>query len=270
MTEQEIVASNTQLVFAGNETTAKLLAQIVATLAVPPDQRRLLHADRTLALDTVEEVHRLETVTHSIFRDVVGQSATVGNAVLGSGERITLLQERPTAIHDAGARPDELDITRRKLSHLGFAFGLHSCLGMNLARLEAQIFVEELVEEVRDWQLAGPLDYGTNYTVRAVQAGCWWPWTETSAGTGDSALQPQRPGRALSYRCDLQPFSIILRVIVTVNATMPASETSNTSSAIDSQMPCPVHLPRSTSTRIVAPIYAMRAGTRLMPCTKLL
>ncbi len=166
MTEQEIVASNTQLVFAGNETTAKLLAQIVATLAVHPDQRRLLHADRTLALDTVEEVHRLETVTHSIFRDVVGQSATVGNAVLGSGERITLLLGAANRDPRRWERPDELDITRRKLSHLGFAFGLHSCLGMNLARLEAQIFVEELVEEVRDWQLAGPLDYGTNYTVR--------------------------------------------------------------------------------------------------------
>lgn len=166
MTEQEIVASNTQLVFAGNETTAKLLAQIVATLAVHPDQRRLLHADRTLALDTVEEVHRLETVTHSIFRDVVGQSATVGNAVLGSGERVTLLLGAANRDPRRWERPDELDITRRKLSHLGFAFGLHSCLGMNLARLEAQIFVEELVEEVRDWQLAGPLDYGTNYTVR--------------------------------------------------------------------------------------------------------
>lgn len=166
MTEQEIVASNTQLVFAGNETTAKLLAQIVATLAVHPDQRRLLHADRTLALDAVEEIHRLETVTHSIFRDVVGQSATVGNAVLGSGERITLLLGAANRDPRRWERPDELDITRRKLSHLGFAFGLHSCLGMNLARLEAQIFVEELVEEVRDWQLAGPLDYGTNYTVR--------------------------------------------------------------------------------------------------------
>ena len=37
---------------------------------------------------------------------------------------------------------------------------------MNLARLEAQIFVEELIDTVGDWQLAGPLDYGTNYTVR--------------------------------------------------------------------------------------------------------
>ncbi|MBP2453117.1 cytochrome P450 [Mycolicibacterium lutetiense] len=166
MTEQEIVASNTQLVFAGNETTAKLLAQIVATLAAHPDQRRLLQADPTLALDAVEEVHRLETVSHSIFRDVVGESVAVGDIAMADGERITLLLGAANRDPRRWEHPDNFDITRRKLSHLGFAFGLHSCLGMNLARLEAQIFLEELIETVGDWQVAGPLDYGTNYTVR--------------------------------------------------------------------------------------------------------
>ncbi|MGV0782667.1 cytochrome P450 [Mycolicibacterium sp. XJ775] len=166
MTEQEIVASNTQLVFAGNETTAKLLAQIVATLATHPDQRRALQADRTLALDAVEEVHRLETVSHSIFRDVVGDGVTVGNVAMADGERITLLLGAANRDPRRWEQPDDFDVTRRKLSHLGFAFGLHSCLGMNLARLEAQIFLEELIGTVGDWQLAGPLDYGTNYTVR--------------------------------------------------------------------------------------------------------
>ena len=45
MTEQEIVASNTQLVFAGNETTAKLLTQIVVRLAGHPDQRAAVPND---------------------------------------------------------------------------------------------------------------------------------------------------------------------------------------------------------------------------------
>ncbi|WP_131812892.1 cytochrome P450 [Mycolicibacterium peregrinum] len=166
MTEQEIVASNTQLVFAGNETTAKLLAQIVATLATHPEQRRILQADRTLALDAVEEVHRLETVSHSIFRDVVGDGVRVGDVAMAGGERITLLLGAANRDPRRWERPDDFDVTRRKLSHLGFAFGLHSCLGMNLARLEAQIFLEELIGTVGAWQLAGPLDYGTNYTVR--------------------------------------------------------------------------------------------------------
>ena len=111
-------------------------------------------------------MHRLETVSHSIFRDVVGDGVTVGDVAVADGDRITLLLGAANRDPRRWECPDDFDITRRKLSHLGFAFGLHSCLGMNLARLEAQIFVEELIDTVGDWQLAGPLDYGTNYTVR--------------------------------------------------------------------------------------------------------
>src|ERR1019366_10758802 len=48
MSEAEIVASNTQLVFAGNETTAKLMAHTLVLLAQYPDQRRALVKDRAL------------------------------------------------------------------------------------------------------------------------------------------------------------------------------------------------------------------------------
>lgn len=166
MSEQEIVASNTQLVFAGNETTAKLLAQIVVTLAAHPDQRRALRADRSLIPAAVEEVHRFETVSHSIFRDAIGDEARAGHVVIGDGERLTLLLGAANRDPNRWDRPDEFDVTRQKLPHLGFAFGLHSCLGMNLTRLEAQIFVDELLDAVTDWQVATPIDYGTNYTVR--------------------------------------------------------------------------------------------------------
>jgi cytochrome P450 len=63
-------------------------------------------------------------------------------------------------------RPDQLDVHRKKFPHLGFAFGTHSCLGMNLARLQAQIFLEELIDAIPDWDVEMPLDYGTNFTVR--------------------------------------------------------------------------------------------------------
>ncbi|WP_157849025.1 cytochrome P450 [Mycolicibacterium setense] len=166
MTEQEIVASNTQLVFAGNETTAKLLAQIVVTLAAHPEQRRAIHADRTLIAAAVEEVHRVETVTHSVFRDVVGGDAGIGNVIIPDGQRITLLLGAANRDPRRWADPASFDVSRPKLSHLGFAFGLHSCLGMNLARLEAQIFLDELLDALPDWQVHTPVDYGMNFAVR--------------------------------------------------------------------------------------------------------
>lgn len=166
MTEQEIVASNTQLVFAGNEATAKLLAQIVVTLAAHPDQRRTVHADRDLIPAAVEEVHRFETVTHSVFRDAVGDKSSIAGVAVPADRRVTLLLGAANRDPTRWDRPDAFEVERKKKSHMGFAFGLHSCLGMNLARLEAQIFLEELIEALPDWDVDTPVDYGSNFAVR--------------------------------------------------------------------------------------------------------
>lgn len=170
MTEQEVVAGNTQLVFAGNETTAKLLAQIVVTLADHPDQRRAVRADRSLIPAAVEEVHRYETITHSVFRDVVADDVSVAGVAIPNGARVTLLLGAANRDPLRWERPDQFDVSRPKLSHLGYAFGLHSCLGMNLARLEGQIFLEELIDALPDWQVGSPVDFGTNYAVRGPAA----------------------------------------------------------------------------------------------------
>lgn len=170
MTEQEVVAGNTQLVFAGNETTAKLLAQIVATFAEHPDQRRAVRADRSLIPAAVEEVHRYETITHSVFRDVIADEVSVAGVAIPADARITLLLGAANRDPLRWEHPDRFDVSRPKLSHLGYAFGLHSCLGMNLARLEAQIFLEELIDAQPDWQVHTPIDFGTNYAVRGPAA----------------------------------------------------------------------------------------------------
>ncbi|MCX2931544.1 cytochrome P450 [Mycobacterium sp. CVI_P3] len=170
MTEQEVVAGNTQLVFAGNETTAKLLAQIVVTLGEDPEQRRAVREDRSLIAAAVEEVHRYETITHSVFRDVIADDVTVAGVAIPAGARITLLLGAANRDPSRWEHADQFDVSRPKLSHLGFAFGLHSCLGMNLARLEAQIFLEQLLDALPDWQVQAPVDFGTNYAVRGPTA----------------------------------------------------------------------------------------------------
>jgi cytochrome P450 len=170
MTEQEIVASNTQLVLAGNETTAKLLAQIVVTLAAHPDQREAIVENPALIAAAVEEVHRHETVTHSVFRDAIGDDAVVGSIRVPDARRITLLLGATNRDPARWVHSERFDVFRKKLPHLGFAFGPHSCLGMNLARLEGQIFLEELLAALPHWRVHGQVDYGMNYAVRGPSA----------------------------------------------------------------------------------------------------
>src|ERR1700722_10545988 len=91
MSEVEIIASNTQLVFAGNETTAKLMAHTLVSLAGHPDQRRLLADDRSLILQAIEEVHRWQTITQFIDRDVK-EEVEIAGVKIAAGSVVTTLQ----------------------------------------------------------------------------------------------------------------------------------------------------------------------------------
>jgi cytochrome P450 len=66
--------------------------------------------------------------------------------------------------------PHTFDIRRPARQHLGFGFGMHVCLGLNLARLEAQIWLDRLLDRLPDWTLAGPVDYGRNFMIRGPLA----------------------------------------------------------------------------------------------------
>jgi len=105
-----------------------------------------------------------------VFRDVIADDVAVAGVPIPSGARITLLLGAANRDPHRWERPEKFDVARVKLSHLGYAFGLHSCLGMNLARLEAQIFLDELLEALPDWQVHSPIDFGTNYAVRGPSA----------------------------------------------------------------------------------------------------
>jgi cytochrome P450 len=165
MDEAEIVASNTQLVFAGNETTAKLMAITMAELARHPDQRRALVADRTLLPQALEEIHRCHTIVHVNGRYARGGNATVGGHVLEDGDNILILQGAANRDPERWEDPDRLDIFREPRQHLGFGLGMHVCLGISLARLEAQIWLDALLDELPEWE-ATNVDWGTNWAVR--------------------------------------------------------------------------------------------------------
>jgi cytochrome P450 len=170
MTDAEIIASNTQLVFAGNETTAKLMAHTLVTLARHPDQRRLLAADRSLVAPALEEVLRWETITQFIDRDVRDEPVTFGDVVIPPGAVVTPLQGAANRDPERWEQASEFDITRTPRQHLGFGFGMHSCIGLNLARMEAQVWLDRLLDELPDYELAGEIGYGGNFQLRGPEA----------------------------------------------------------------------------------------------------
>lgn len=163
MSEEEIIASNVQLVFAGNETTANVLALAMVALALHPDQRRAIRSEPSLVPAAFEELHRWNTLTQTSPRNACSESSTVdGYAIPDKAEVWPLIG---AANRDPSRWPDphRLDVHRQERKNLGFGFGMHICLGQHLARLEGHVWLRRILEALPDFDLAAPVDYGTGF-----------------------------------------------------------------------------------------------------------
>ncbi|MGI5229445.1 cytochrome P450 [Actinoallomurus sp. CA-142502] len=165
MTAQEMTASVAQLVFAGNETTAKLMATTLYALARFPDQRRLLLDDRELIPRALEEIHRWMSVIHVGWRVPRDGKGLVSGVHIPDGATILVLQGAANRDPARWENPDVLDVRRTPRSHLGFGFGMHHCLGINLARLEMVIWLNRILDEFPDWDVFD-VDWGRGWVAR--------------------------------------------------------------------------------------------------------
>jgi cytochrome P450 len=167
MPEQSIVASITQLVFAGNETTSGMMATAIATLAEHPGQRRDITADSDLIPQAFEEIHRFRSLSQGgAQRYANSDSSVVGGVTIPRHAEVMPLVGLANRDPGRWENPDVFDIYRQRKAHLGFGFGMHSCLGLNLARYEVQIFLQRLLEELPDYELAADVEWGRNFLAR--------------------------------------------------------------------------------------------------------
>jgi cytochrome P450 len=169
LTEQEKCSYVTMLIFGAQDTTETFAKNATATFALHPDQRRAVQQDRARLRPALEEVMRWQAPVFSEIRRVRHAAVEIGDVQLSEGDNVALLIGAAHRDPTRWENPDAFDITRPEKGNLGFGFGLHSCLGVNLARLELQTIFEKLLDEVPEYHLglsAGELDYGTFFSVR--------------------------------------------------------------------------------------------------------
>ena len=141
LTEAEIVNIILMTMFASLDTTNSMLGLMYLHLAGSPDTQRLLVAEPDRIPMAIEELIRhaaMVSTARLVVRDVELHGKT-----LRAGDRVLMswgLSGRDPAVFD---RPDEVDLDRPSVRHLGFGIGPHRCLGMHLARRIIRVALEE-------------------------------------------------------------------------------------------------------------------------------
>jgi cytochrome P450 len=152
LTRQEVLTYTAVLAGAGNETTGRLIGWLAKLLAEHPDQRRAVIEDRSLVPNVIDETLRFEPTGHATARYVM-QDVEYYGTTIPAGTPILLVLAAANRDHRRYAAPDVYDIHRDDIQHLTFGYGLHFCLGANLARLEGRVALDELLNRFPEWDV---------------------------------------------------------------------------------------------------------------------
>uniref|UniRef100_A0AAU2VF07 Cytochrome P450 n=1 Tax=Streptomyces sp. NBC_00003 TaxID=2903608 RepID=A0AAU2VF07_9ACTN len=154
---QELVQFATILLVAGHETTANMISLGTFTLLQHPHQLAELRSEAALMPAAVEELLRYLSIADGMLRvavediEIGGQTIRADDGVVFS----TSIINRDNVSYDA---PDQLDWHRTSRHHVAFGFGIHQCLGQNLARAEMEIALRSLFDRLPGLRLAVPAE----------------------------------------------------------------------------------------------------------------
>lgn len=155
VSEQEAVGIMIVLVGAAGESTSSLVGSAIRLLAEDDALQQRLREQPALLDRYIEEVVRLESPFRGHYR-AVRKPTRLGGVDIPGDARVFLLWAAANRDPDAFAAPDRLDLERGDSGeHLGFGHGIHFCIGARLARMEARIILEELLQATRSFRLDG-------------------------------------------------------------------------------------------------------------------
>ena len=117
-----------------------------------PDQRRQVVEDRSLIPRVIDETLRYEPTGHAVAR-YVAEDVEYHGTTVPAGSAMLLLVASANRDERRYANPDVYDIHRPDIAHLTFGYGLHFCLGANLARLEGRVALDELLNRWPEWDI---------------------------------------------------------------------------------------------------------------------
>ena len=157
LTETELLHQCIFLLNAGHETTTNLIGNALHALTEWPNEKAFLinaSNDAEPMRIAVEEFLRFES-SNQLGNRITTRAVEVGGIALPPQSRITMCIGAANRDPAQFADPDRLDLAREPNRHIAFGFGIHTCAGMNLARLEARVAIARFLTRFPNYAPAG-------------------------------------------------------------------------------------------------------------------
>ncbi|RZS36516.1 cytochrome P450 [Herbihabitans rhizosphaerae] len=155
----------------GFETTASMLALGAVVLLSDPEAMRLVRDDDEAIGPFVEELLRYLTVVQVAFPRFVKQDMEIGGVTLSEGDVVIVSLSGADRDEALGENMNSVEPTRKPTSHLAFGYGIHRCIGAELAKMELRAAYPALVRRFPSMRLhvpASELAYRQTSIVYAV------------------------------------------------------------------------------------------------------
>jgi cytochrome P450 len=151
------------------DTTISAIGSAIWLFGTHPAQWDALRSDPGLVANAVNEVVRVETPVRAFGR-LAARDTEIGGVPIPAGSRVLVLYASANRDERKWDRPDEFDVTRGNAGEmLGFGYGVHSCAGQELAKMEIEFLLTALARSVPGFRLGEP-QRALNNVIRAFAA----------------------------------------------------------------------------------------------------
>ncbi|BCJ57675.1 cytochrome P450 family protein [Micromonospora endophytica] len=158
LSEPELVTTTFLLLFAGHQTTADFIGNAVVALLTHPDQLDLLLRQPALLPSAIEELLRFDGPLPVASPRIATEDVEYQGVRIPRGSIVGVVLNAANHDPEHFTAPDRLDLRQDRGPHLGFGYGVHYCLGVSLARLEARIGIGTLLRRLPELRLGVPVD----------------------------------------------------------------------------------------------------------------
>lgn len=150
------------------DTTIFGIGHLLHHLSLNREQWDMLKADRALVPNAINEALRIDAPIRSFTR-YVREDTRIGDVAVAAGDRIIVLYGSANRDERHYEDPDRFDITRSNRDHLAFGYGLHTCGGMHLAKLEMTELLSAMLDRIAYFE-TDPPTICMNNTLRGFDA----------------------------------------------------------------------------------------------------